>query len=104
MIASWDTDDYNNGGYKKVYLNIGMGFEHAPNLENFPGSHTVSRQHGRMYREEGQWKIEDLGSVNGIFIRRSGQSRFSRRITKSEILNAGDAIAFGKVCFIFKKY
>ena len=74
------------------------------NLENFPGSHTVSRQHGRIYREEGQWKIEDLGSVNGIFIRRSGQSRFSRRITQSEILNSGDAIAFGKVCFLFKKY
>ena len=74
------------------------------NLENFPGSYTVSRQHGRMYREEDQWKIEDLGSVNGIFIRRSGQSRFSKRISKSEILNSGDAIAFGKVCFLFKYY
>ena len=74
------------------------------NLESFPGSHTVSRQHGIIYREEGQWKIKDLDSVNGIFIRRSGQSRFSQRITKSEILNSGDAIAFGKVCFLFKKY
>ncbi|MDJ0742172.1 MAG: FHA domain-containing serine/threonine-protein kinase [Xenococcaceae cyanobacterium MO_167.B27] len=74
------------------------------NLNNFPGSHTVSRQHGVIYREQGQWKIKDLDSVNGIFIRRSRQSRFSRRITKSEILNSGDAIAFGKVSFILKTY
>ena len=74
------------------------------NLENFSGSHTVSRQHGRIYRAEGKWRIEDLGSVNGIFIRRKGQSRFSSRITISEILNSGDEIAFGKVCFEFKFY
>jgi hypothetical protein len=57
-----------------------------------------------IYREQGCWKIKDLDSVNGIFIRRSGQSRFSRRITGAEILNSEDAIAFGKVSFIFKTY
>lgn len=74
------------------------------NLENFPGSHTVSRQHGIIYREEGKWKIKDLDSVNGIFLRRSGQSRFSKRITQPEILNSGDFVAFGKVRFEFQFY
>ena len=74
------------------------------NLESFSGSHTVSRRHGMIYRESGQWKIKDLDSVNGIFLRRQGQTRFSKKIISSEILNSGDAIAFGKVCFEFKKY
>ncbi len=74
------------------------------NLECFSGSYTVSRQHGMLYREQGQWKVKDLDSVNGIYIRRNGQSRFSKKITHSEILNSGDAIAFGKVSFIFKTY
>ncbi len=74
------------------------------NLESFSGSHTVSRQHGMIYRESGQWNLKDLDSVNGIFIRRQGQSRFSKRITTLEILNSGDVISFGKVCFEFKKY
>lgn len=74
------------------------------NLECFSGSHTVSRQHGVLYREQGQWKVKDKNSVNGIYIRRKGQSRFSQKITRSEILNSGDAIAFGKVSFIFKTY
>ena len=74
------------------------------NLEYFSGSHTVSRQHGMLCREQGQWKIKDLDSVNGIYLRRKGQPRFSQKITRSEILNSGDAIAFGKVSFIFKTY
>ena len=57
-----------------------------------------------LYREQGQWKVKDLDSVNGIYIRRKGQSRFSKKITHSEILNSEDAIAFGKVSFIFKTY
>lgn len=72
------------------------------NLDGFPGSKTVSRQHGEIYREAGQWKIRDLGSVNGIFIKPTGQPRFGKRITAPEILNSGDEIAFGKVCFRFQ--
>ena len=74
------------------------------NLECFSDSHTVSRQDGMIYRQQGQWKVKDLNSVNGVFIRRNGQSRFSKKITSSEILNSGDAIAFGKVSLILKTY
>ena len=71
-------------------------------LNNFTGSHTVSRLHGEIYREAGEWKIRDLDSVNGIFIKTSAQSRFSSRITAPKTLKSGDEIAFGKVRLRFQ--
>ncbi len=70
-------------------------------LEGFPGEETVSRGHAEIYYETGQWKAKDLGSTNGVFIKRSGQSRFGARITMPETLNSGDEIAFGKIRFLF---
>ena len=71
-------------------------------LEQFPGSDTVSRQHGEIYQENGVWKIQDLGSTNGIFLKPSGQRRFSARITQPETLNIGDEIAIAKIRFVFQ--
>ncbi|MFK0735431.1 MAG: FHA domain-containing protein [Gloeotrichia echinulata HAB0833] len=71
-------------------------------LEGFPGEDTVSRAHAEIYYEIGQWKIKDIGSTNGVFIKRAGQSRFSARITTPETLNSGDEIAFGKIRFLFQ--
>jgi pSer/pThr/pTyr-binding forkhead associated (FHA) protein len=71
-------------------------------LENFLGSETVSRQHGEIYLENGQWKIKDLGSTNGIFIKKAGQNRFNARIISPEIINDGDEIAIAKIRFGFK--
>lgn len=71
-------------------------------LDELVGGETVSRNHAEIYREDGQWKVKDLDSENHTFIRRSGQPRFSSAITKPEILNPDDEIAFAKVHFIFK--
>lgn len=71
-------------------------------LEAFLGSDTVSRRHGEIYQEGGVWKIKDLGSTNGIFIKPAGQARFNARITQPETLNSGDEIAFAKVRFVFQ--
>lgn len=71
-------------------------------LEEFPGSETVSRNHAEIYSEGGFWKIKDLGSTNGIFIKRTGQTRFAARITVPETINFGDELAFGKVRFLFQ--
>ncbi len=71
-------------------------------LEEFPGSETVSRNHAEIYSEGGFWKIKDLGSTNGIFIKRTGQTRFGARITVPETINLGDEVAFGKVRFLFQ--
>jgi pSer/pThr/pTyr-binding forkhead associated (FHA) protein len=71
-------------------------------LEGFPHEETISRQHGAIYREGGQWKIQDLGSVNGIFIKRSSEIKFSARITSPTIINMEDEIAIAKIRFIFQ--
>ncbi|MGK7872580.1 MAG: FHA domain-containing protein [Xenococcaceae cyanobacterium] len=71
-------------------------------LEGFPGDDTISRNHAEIYQEGGQWKIKDLGSVNGVFIKRADQSRFGARITIPEVLNLGDEIAIAKIRFLFQ--
>ena len=71
-------------------------------LEGFLGGETVSRQHGEIYWENQQWKIKDLGSTNGIFIKPCGQNRFGARITTPQGLNSGDEIAIAKVRFLFQ--
>jgi pSer/pThr/pTyr-binding forkhead associated (FHA) protein len=71
-------------------------------LEYFVGNETVSRQHGEIYLENQQWMIKDLGSTNGIFIKKVGQNRFNARITTPEILHEGDEIAIAKIRFTFQ--
>jgi len=71
-------------------------------LEAFSGSDTVSRNHAEIYQEGGVWKVKDIGSTNGTFIKPVGQIRFGSRITLPEILNPGDEIAFAKVRFLFQ--
>jgi len=71
-------------------------------LERFVGEETVSRHHAEIYREGGEWKIKDIGSTNGVFIKRSGQTRFGSRITIPESLYPGDEIAIGKIRLLFQ--
>jgi hypothetical protein len=71
-------------------------------LETFAGNETISRQHAEIYQEAGVWKIKDLGSTNGVFIKPAGQNRFNARITMPETINSGDEIAFAKIRFLFQ--
>jgi hypothetical protein len=71
-------------------------------LENFSGDDTISRNHAEIYYESGQWKVKDLGSTNGIFLKNAGEVRFSTRISVPTTINHGDEIAFGKVRFLFQ--
>ena len=71
-------------------------------LEGFPGEETVSRSHAEIYFEETQWKVKDIGSTNGVFIKHLGQPRFGSRIIIPETINSGDEIAFGKIRFTFQ--
>ncbi len=70
-------------------------------LEGFSGEEMISRHHAEIYCEQGQWKVQDLGSTNGVFIKRSGQTRFGARVVLPEILTSGDEVAFGKIRFLF---
>lgn len=71
-------------------------------LDGFPDSNTISRNHALIYRDNEEWKVKDLGSSNGTFIKRFGTNRYGGKITQPEILNCGDEIAFGKVKFLFQ--
>ena len=71
-------------------------------LEGFPGEDTISRNHAEIYYEGNQWKIKDLGSTNGVFIRRANQNRFEARIIRPEVIYPGDEIAIAKIRFLFQ--
>lgn len=71
-------------------------------LEDFAGNETVSRHHAEIYQDAGVWKIKDLGSTNGVFIKPMGQTRFGARITVPESLNSGDEVAIAKIRFLFQ--
>jgi len=59
----------------------------------FPGWETVSATHARLFYERKRWIIEDLGSLNGIYINgvRTGRN----------VLKDGDKVQLGAVEFIF---
>jgi hypothetical protein len=71
-------------------------------LGKFPDNETVSRHHAELYREGGVWKIKDLGSTNGVFIKPAGKTRFNAKITRPETINSGDEIAIAKIRFLFQ--
>jgi eukaryotic-like serine/threonine-protein kinase len=85
---------------------IGIASPDSPlveiDLNSFLGHQTVSSYHAKIYLENGVWKIVDLGSRNGTFIKAIGESRFSSRISIPTVLNIGDEIAIAKVCFLFE--
>lgn len=56
----------------------------------------VSRRHARIECSDGQWKVVDLGSSNGLFILRND----FERVEESD-LNDGDVVVFGNAQFVF---
>jgi hypothetical protein len=54
---------------------------------------SVSRWHARLYREDDQWLLSDLGSTNGT--RLNGW-----RVTTGVPVNPGDHVSFGSVSFV----
>lgn len=55
---------------------------------------TVSRQHSRLERRQGQWFIEDMGSANGTLVN-------GVRLTKPLALKRGDQVRCGATLLIF---
>lgn len=71
-------------------------------LEGFLGDETISRNHAEIYQEGGNWKIKDLGSTNGVFIKRAGENRYGARITSPQSIFPGDEVAIAKIRFLFQ--
>ena len=61
----------------------------SPDNDIFLDDVTVSRQHAVLLQSEGEFRIEDLGSLNGTFVNR-------RRIDSATRLQSGDEVQIGK--------
>jgi FHA domain len=70
-------------------------------LSGIKGEEHVSRRHAEFALENGKWVVRDLGSTNGVYLKRVGQSAYGPRITQPEILNDGDEVAFGNTKFLY---
>ena len=57
----------------------------------------ISRKHARIFYQEGNWFIEDMGSVNGTFVNK-GARLLPKRPAE---LHNGDEIILGKIFFTF---
>ena len=83
----------------------GRRFELANQGENVVGrrdssielsDNTVSRQHFRLTRDGGNWRLDDLGSANGTFLN-------GVRVGKSMPVQPGDQIRCGRSLLVFAK-
>lgn len=71
-------------------------------LSGSPEAGQLSRHHAELYREaDGQWHVKDLGSTNGVFVKRPESSTFGPRLTTPTALHPGDEVAFGNARFVF---
>ncbi|MYD90911.1 MAG: FHA domain-containing protein [Caldilineaceae bacterium SB0662_bin_9] len=70
-------------------------------LSNLPGNEYLSRRHGELFFDDG-WTVRDLGSTNGVFVRRSKDSNFLPRLQGPMKLEDGDEVAFGNLRFMFR--
>jgi hypothetical protein len=61
----------------------------SPDNDIFLDDVTVSRKHAVLVQAEGEFRIEDLGSLNGTFVNR-------RRIDSATRLETGDEVQIGK--------
>lgn len=72
-------------------------------LSGIAGSEHVSRRHGEFIFNNGSWNIKDIGSTNGTFIKKAGESSFSPRIQEIIAIKDGDEVSFGNMVFVFKE-
>jgi len=61
----------------------------SPDNDIFLDDVTVSRKHAVLVQDGGEFRIEDLGSLNGTFVNR-------RRIDSAARLESGDEVQIGK--------
>ena len=61
----------------------------SPDNDIFLDDVTVSRKHAVLVQSNGEFRIEDLGSLNGTFVNR-------RRIDSAARLQSGDEVQIGK--------
>jgi len=61
--------------------------------QDLPGWDTISQQHARIYEQAGRWLVEDLHSMNGIYV--------NGRRTGRNLLRDGWRLGIGGAEFVF---
>ncbi|RJF71281.1 FHA domain-containing protein [Deinococcus cavernae] len=72
-------------------------------LGDMAGKEHISRHHAELYNQNGVWHVRDLGSTNGVFLKKKGESTFSPRLQEPAALADGDELAFGNVMLTFNQ-
>ncbi|WP_019009279.1 FHA domain-containing protein [Deinococcus aquatilis] len=72
-------------------------------LSGLGGQEHISRRHAELYRDQGTWSVRDLGSTNGVYIKRKGETSFSPRLQEPAALSDGDELAFGNLMLTFQQ-
>ena len=65
------------------------------------GEGYISRRHAEVFLQDGAWMVRDLGSTNGVYVKKAGQGQYSPRLIEPAALSDGDEVAFGNVKFLF---
>ena len=71
-------------------------------LSSLAGAENISRRHAEIFYD-GVWKVKDLGSTNGVFLKKVGESAFSARLVEPTALSNGDELAFGNIVVVFEE-
>ncbi len=71
-------------------------------LTGIRGEEYISKQHAELYFD-GRWKVRDIGSTNGIYIRPVGAKNYNPRLQVPTELSDSDEISFGNVRFVFRE-
>ncbi len=71
-------------------------------LTGIRGEEYISKQHAELYFD-GKWKVRDIGSTNGVYIRPAGAKNYNPRLQIPTELKDGDEISFGNVRFVFNE-
>lgn len=69
-------------------------------LSPFDISGSVSRLHAELYWQNGAWYIQDLGSTNGVLLKRLPGDY--QKLEQPAPLQNGDALALGQVVLVFR--
>jgi pSer/pThr/pTyr-binding forkhead associated (FHA) protein len=72
-------------------------------LTGIPGAENISRRHAELTFEGNVWKVRDLGSTNGVFVKAAGQEAYSPRVVEPTAVKDGDELAFGNITMVFKE-
>ncbi|MBN2393575.1 MAG: FHA domain-containing protein [Anaerolineae bacterium] len=68
-------------------------------------NNAVSRRHARLYRQQGRWIVQDLGSTSGTFVSYNGDPQVESRVVEREFaLKNNSIVRFGPAAYTLLLY